>query len=212
VGYGPAWGTPLRIVLIVEGRTEEVFLSALKRFLWSRLPPAGEKPRIEASRQDGLIPTGPKLKRIVDRHLSGGANAVIALTDVNPVFTDATDAKDKMRLWVGDERRFHPRAAQHDFEAWLLPYWDEIKKITGCSRNAPAGNPESVNHHSPPSERVREAFRTGAKTKNRRSYVKTRDAARILDGKDLSVAADECDELKALLNTILGLCGAPRIA
>ena len=202
----------MRIVLIVEGRTEEVFLSALKRFLWSRLPPAGEKPRIEANRQDGLIPTGPDLKRLVGRHLSGGANAVIALTDVNPVFTDATDAKNKMRLWVGDERRFHAHTAQHDFEAWLLPNWDEIKKITGCSRNAPPGNPELVNHNSPPSERVREAFRTGAKTKNRRSYVKTRDAKRILDGQDLTVAARQCAELRALLNTIPTLCGSTPIS
>ena len=200
----------MKIVLIVEGRTEEVFLSALKRFLWERL--AGEKPRIEANRQDGLIPTGQALKKLVDRHLRDGADAVIAIPDVNPTFKDAADAKNKMRLWVGPEPRFHPHAAQHDFEAWLLPYWDEIKKITGCSRSAPPGNPEFVNHQSPPSERIREAFRTGAKTKNSRSYVKTRDAKRILDGKDLTVAANQCGELKALLNTILDLCGAPQLS
>ena len=200
----------MRIVLIVEGRTEEVFLSALRRFLLARL--AGEKPRIEPNRQDGLIPSGHALRKLVDRHLKEGASAVIALTDVNPVFTDATDAKNKMRQWVGDEPRFRPHAAQHDFEAWLLPYWDEIKKITGCSRNAPPGNPELVNHNSPPSERVREAFRTGSKTRNRRSYVKTRDAKRILEGQDLTIAAAQCRELRELLNTILTLCGAEPIS
>ena len=200
----------MRIVLIVEGRTEEVFLSALRRFLLARL--AGKMPRSEPNRQDGLIPSGHELKKLVDRHLNEGASAVIALTDVSPVFTDATDAKNKMRQWVGDERRFHPHAAQHDFEAWLLPYWDQIRKITGCSRNAPPGNPELVDHNSPPSERVREAFRTGTKTKNRRSYVKTRDAKLILGGQDLTVAATQCNELKAFLNTILTLCGAPPLS
>jgi hypothetical protein len=200
----------VKIVLIVEGRTEEVFLSALRRFLSKRL--TGKPPQIEANRQDGLIPRGDRLRRIVEMHLNDGANYVIAVSDVNPNFISAADAKEKMRLWVGGEPRFHPHAAQHDFEAWLLPYWDEIKKITGCSRNAPLGNPELVNHHSPPSEKLREAFRTGANTKNRRSYVKTRDAKRILDGKDLIVAAKQCRELRALLDTILTLCGASPIS
>jgi hypothetical protein len=137
----------------------------------------------------------------VERHLRDGADV-----------KDAADAKNKMRHWVGQEPRFYPHAAQHDFEAWLLPFWDEIKKITGCSQGAPGGNPELVNHQSPPSARIREAFRTGAKTKSRRSYVKTRDARRILDGQDLSVAAKRCAELKALLDTIHTLCGAPPIS
>jgi hypothetical protein len=33
-----------------------------------------------------------------------------------------------------------------------------------------------------------------------------------LDGKDLTVAAVQCPELKALLNTILTLCDSPPIA
>ena len=78
----------MKIVLVVEGKTEEVFLSALRRFLSARLD--GEKlPRIEANRQDGLIPTGEVLKKLVDRHLRDGANAVIALPDVMPTFKDA---------------------------------------------------------------------------------------------------------------------------
>ena len=38
------------------------------------------------------------------------------------------------------------------------------------------------------------------------SYVKPRDAKRILEGKKLRDAALVCPELKAFLNTILELC------
>jgi hypothetical protein len=48
-----------------------------------------------------------------------------------------------------------------------------------------------------------EVFRTGPKT---RSYVKARDAGRILAGEDLSLAIDKCPELKAFVDTILTLC------
>ena len=67
---------------------------------------------------------------------------MIALTDVYtgstpPEFQTATDAKDGMRDWVGAEERFHPHVALHDFEAWLLPYWEKIQRITGSNRKPP---------------------------------------------------------------------------
>lgn len=131
----------------------------------------------------------------------------MALTDVytgTREFVDAADARRKMREWVGPEPRFHPHAAQYDFEAWLLPYWDEIKRLSG-TRNPPSGNPESVNHMSPPSRRIAEAFRTGTR---QTYYAKPVHAAKILDGKDLSVAACICRELRDLLNTLVALGGA----
>jgi len=109
-----------------------------------------------------------------------------------------------MRQWVGPEKRFYPHAAQHDFEAWLLPYWLDIQRLSGTNRSSPSENPESVNHMSPPAQRLAEIFRTGTK---RTYYNKARDAKRILDGKDLSIAAAKCRELKALLNTLLALGG-----
>src|SRR5262249_51149809 len=133
----------------------------------------------------------------------------IALTDVYTgtiEFRDAADSKRKMRAWVGAEKRFFPHAAQHDFEAWLLVYWDRIRQLSGSRRKQPR-NPESVNHNRPPAVLLREIFRTGA---SHRPYVKTRDAAKILDGQDLAIAASACPELKAFLNTILTLCdGTP---
>ena len=199
----------MRIALIVEGRTEKAFLPFLRDFLRIRLPNA--MPNIDPLPYNGRIPTGEKLRRVVDKLLSGpqAANKVVALTDVYtgtqpPDFVDAADAKAKMRRWVGTEPRFHPHTAQYDFEAWLLPFWPSIQRLAGHNRACPPGNPEDVNHNNPPAHRIGEIFEIG---KCRHSYVKPRDAARILRENDLSVAVGRCSELKELVNTILRACG-----
>lgn len=202
----------MRIALIVEGRTEKAFVDPLRRFLETRLQ--GSMPRLSPHVYDGRIPTDDKLSRVVDRLLNDSrqpADAVIALTDVytgTKAFADAADAKGKMRQRVGPEARFHPHAAQHDFEAWLIPYWEDIQRLSGSNRKKPSQNPELVDQSSPPAHRIREVFRTGTRG---RSYVKPRDAKRILEGKDLAIAAAQCGELKAFLNTILSLCGGDLI-
>jgi hypothetical protein len=167
-------------------------------------------PKIDVYPCDGRVYTGAKLRRTVEDLLTKRtpSDAVIALTDVytgTDDFADAADAKRKMREWVGNNARFHPHAAQHDFEAWLLPFWADIQRLAGSHRGAPAGKPESVNHTKPPSYRIAEVFEAGT---CRRSYSKPRDAARILQGKDLATAAGQCPELKAFLNTLLTLSGA----
>jgi hypothetical protein len=146
-----------------------------------------------------------KLRRTVQHLLAGRepSDAVIALTDIytgTDDFVNAQDAKAKMR--------FHPHAAQHDFEAWLLPYWYEIQKIAGHNRNAPKGAPELVDHGHPPSQHIKELFETRSCGRN---YSKVRDAHRILKNKDLTIAAEQCAELKAFLNTIIGLCHGERL-
>jgi hypothetical protein len=199
----------VKISLIVEGRTEKVFLPHLRDYLKQHL--SRNMPRIDPVPFDGTIPQGGKLKRIVMKLLSGknAADHVVALTDVYtgmspPQFKDAATARAAMRDWVGKEPRFHPHAAQYDFEAWLLPYWPSIQKLAGHNKKAPPGNPENVNHNSPPAYRIKEIFEVGT---CRGSYVKPRDAGRILKENDLAVAVSACEELKALVNTILGLCG-----
>ncbi len=196
----------MKITLIVEGKTEKAFLPHLRKYLEIRLP--GKMPRLDANPYDGRIPTGDKLKRIVQKMLSGKfpSDHIIALTDVYtgsqpPEFQNAADAKNKMRLWVGTEPRFHPHVALHDFEAWLLPYWPSIQKLAGHNKCAPTGNPETVNHNNPPAYRIKEIFKSG------KSYVKPRDAGRILRNNDLAVAVAACPELKSLVNTIISVCG-----
>lgn len=172
-------------------------------------------PRLSIHPYDGRIPSGDKLKRVVQNLISGrdAVDHVLALTDVYtgsrpPDFIDAEDAKNKMRRWVGVETRFHPHAAQFEFEAWLLPYWSTIQKLAGYKKNPPGINPEKVNHDNPPARRIKEIFEAG---KCRDSYVKPRDARRILQDNDLSVAIAQCPELKAFVNTIISICGGEKI-
>lgn len=201
------WGARMRIAILMEGETERAFLPYLREFLSLRL--MGRMPKLISNKYDGRIPRQEKLRRVVEALLRGGdpdADHVIALTDVytgSNDFQDAEEAKQKMRTWVGPNNRFHPHVAQHDFEAWLLPYWPAIQELARHNRAAPAGTPESVDHNHPPSYHIKAVFRTG---QGPRHYTKTRDARRILQGKDLSVAAQACPELRAFLNTILTLC------
>jgi hypothetical protein len=199
----------MKISLIVEGKTEKAFMPHLRKFLQNHL--IGKMPKLDVNPYDGRIPTGEKLKRVVQSLLAGGnaADHVIAITDVYtgsqpPEFRDANEAKNKMRLWVGNNPKFHPHAAQYDFEAWLLPYWPTIQRLAGHNQAAPAGNPETVNHMNPPAYRIKALFEAG---RCRDSYVKPRDAGRILRDNDLSTAIGRCSELKALVNTILSLSG-----
>jgi|SRR5579864_6784456 len=199
----------MKITILVEGRTEKAFKTHLLDFLRSRL--AGRMPNVDPFPYDGRIPKEDKLRRVVEALLGNGkapSDAVIALTDVytgTNDFVDAADAKQKMRAWVGNNDKFHPHAAQYDFEAWLLPFWSDIQSLAGHNRGAPSGAPETVNHMRPPSHHIREIFRIGS---CRDDYSKPRDANRILRGKDLSISANKCPELKAFLNTILTLSGA----
>jgi Domain of unknown function (DUF4276) len=204
----------MRIAIIVEGKTEIVFRQHLRSFLETKL--AGKMPVLDFVPYHGRIPTGEKLRRVVENLLGDKkrpADTVIALTDVYtgsqpPDFRDAADAKEKMKNWVGPKNeKFHPHASQHDFEAWLLPYWEKIKKLAGSNRHPFGARPEQVNHMTPPAHRLGEMFCNG---KAKRGYLKTKDADRILRGEDLLVAASACPELKAFLNTILKLCGGDK--
>jgi hypothetical protein len=197
----------VKITILVEGRTEQAFKAHLIDFLKPRL--VGRMPRLDMFPYSGRIPKGDDLRRKVENLLSGrnSSDAVIALTDVytgSNDFKDAADAKEKMRQWAGNHPRFHPHVAQYDFEAWLLPYWSEIQSIAGHNMRAPQGLPETVNHGKPPSYHLKEIFEIG---RCRDSYSKPRDANRILKNQDLRIAAEQCPELKAFLNTILTLSG-----
>ena len=198
----------MRIAILFEGETELVFLPSLRAFLSGHL--TSGMPHLAPYPYNGRIPKGDKLARIVENLLTRGprpADAVIALTDVytgSSDFVDAADAKAKMAGWVGGNARFYPHVAQHDFEAWLLPYWSTIQKLAKHNMAAPSGRPEWVNHDRPPAVRIQDIFERG---KCRDSYVKPRDARRILKDNDLSVAVDACPELKAFVNTIIRLSG-----
>jgi hypothetical protein len=202
----------VKIAILVEGATEMAFKSKLQEFLESRL--GQPMPKLKFICCKGRIPKEKKLRDVVENLLTGrdACHAVIALTDVytgTKDFKDAADAKAKMKKWVGDNPKFYPHAASHDFEAWLLPFWSKIQKISGGNRAVPvpSGSPELVNHNNPPSKRIEEIFEQG----KRRSYKKARDAKSILDGENLMDAAVVGPELEAFLHTIVSLCGGKLI-
>ncbi|WP_298859954.1 DUF4276 family protein [uncultured Gimesia sp.] len=195
----------MRIAILVEGKTEQAFKPYLQNFLKKRL--SGNMPKLDMVPSDGGLKTNDKLQRMVKMLLNDKqhpADAVIALTDVYPDYTTADDAKTKMKKWVGEEEHFYVHVALHDFEAWLLPYWEKIKSLAGSNRKAPANNPETVNHSKSPAYWLAEVYRTGSKKK---SYVKARDVGSILKGEDLMVSINACTELKSFINRILSLCG-----
>lgn len=195
----------MRIAILVEGATEKAFKSSLQDFLKLRLEQ--RMPRLKFVTSDGRLPKGDKLKRQVENLVTSrdAYNAVIALTDVytgTDDFVDAADAKKKMKAWVGNNPQFYPHAAQHDFEAWLLPFWPTIQELARHKKSAPNGKPEEVNHNKPPSRHIQEIFELGGI----RRYSKTRDAISILKKNNLIDSVQACPELKAFINTILTLC------
>lgn len=204
------------IRIMVEGKTESAFMPFLRDFLKTRL--SGQMPALKPVVYNGGVPTGNDLKRDV-ANLFGGkkpADHVIWLTDVyvdkqNPgkgLWRTGDDAKKLARQWVGNEPRFHPHVALHDFEAWLLPYWDRIKKHAKTNRSAPSGAPETVNHQKSPAYHINDAYMTGTE---KRAYLKTKDPQAILKDQDLMVAINACPELKSFVNTILRLSGGAEI-
>lgn len=200
----------MKIAVLVEGDTEVAFQKKLREFLQTRLE--GKMPRLNFIKQDGRIPKKEKLRRIVENLLTGNSayDAVIALTDVytgTQDFQDAADAKAQMMEWVGDNPKFYPHTALHDFEAWLLPYWKTIQSVAKHNRSAPSGSPETVNHQKPPSYHLKEIFRSGG----RQDYNKPIHGRRILENNDLMIAIQACPELKAFINQIISLCDESKV-
>jgi hypothetical protein len=200
----------VKIAILVEGATEVAFKEKLCTFLKTRLNQ--RMPRLKFISQHGRIPKEDKLRRVIENLLAGkdAYDAVIALTDVytgTNDFRDANDAKDKMRQWVNNNPQFHPHAALHDFEAWLLPYWSTIQDLAHHRHSAPSGSPETVNHHRPPSYRIKEIFRAGGW----QDYSKPIHGKKILEKNELMLAIQACPELKSFVNTILSLCDGETI-
>lgn len=196
----------VRIAFMCEGATEKAFLPVMRQFLVTRL--ADRMPKLSSRPSNGRLPKGDRLKREVELHLKEHDH-VIALTDVytgsDPTeFLDAADARQKMNAWVGGNPRFHPHAAQYEFEAWLIPYWSRIQNLARSTQKQPAARPEAINHGNPPSRLLKGVFETGSV---RLSYQKIQRASAILRDQDLAVAAAACPELKSMLNTILTLSG-----
>lgn len=201
---GGARRQALKIVLLVEGKTETAVNEVLKKFLDAQAALQG-RPRVGLKTKplDSKLLNAQRLRDQVALSLRDSeVVCVVGLIDVYPGFASAHDAKRFLRLAVGTNPQFHAHAAQFDLEAWLLPFWQDICQKLHIQRQPPGGNPEQVDQQSPPSRRLTELYRLAG-----RDYDKPRDARAILDGKDLTVVASRCPEFKLLLNTLLTCAG-----
>jgi len=199
----------LRIVLLVEGKTETALKEVLKAFLDRRAEAEG-KPKVGLRTKPmdtGLLKPERVRDQVVMSLRDPEVVCVIGLVDVHPHFSSAREAKDRLQQVVGQEPIFHPHAAQYEVEAWLLPYWEDICRRLKLARHPPGPHPEQVNHQTPPSQHLATLYRAAS-----RFYDKPRDAKAILQGKDLTVAANQCPEFKAFLNTLLTCAGLTRLA
>ena len=203
------------IVLLVEGATERAFKDVVKRFLDGRCakegrPKVGLTTRILDSRLLDGKTVCDEVRMALGRSETIG---VVALIDVvcsgSPRrFGNAAEAIDFLQGAAPKDPRFRAHAAQYDFEAWLLPYWDDICNKLKIKAKSPGAEPEAVNHDKPPSRRLKDLYR---KAPHHRDYDKVRDARAILEGKDLILSARKCHQLKAFLNSLLTFAGCREI-
>jgi hypothetical protein len=154
----------------------------------------------------GKIVPDQRLRADVETHLRNpDVKAVVVLTDVYPDYSSAQEAKQVLSEALDNEGRCNVHVACHDFEAWLLPYWEKICRIVGQDKKPFGANPELVNAMKPPSLRLAELYSV-AKPRPMK-YTKPSQAFSILRGEDIEVSAKACPELKSFINTILGLAG-----
>jgi hypothetical protein len=190
----------MRVVLLVEGQTEKALRPVLKALLDAHAQ--GKRVGLQVRPYGGSeVWNAERVYRdargmLQDPEVLG----VILLVDVAPRFA----SPDDVRTHYGALPRFAAHCALHDFEAWLLPYWERVFREARrpAPKRCPWPNPEAVDLTKPPSRVLSEDVFTG-----KPAYRKTVHAPRILEGQDLGVAAAACPQLKAFLNTLLEFAG-----
>ena len=192
----------MKIVVLCEGQTEAALKQGLRELFQQR----------SGARRVGLemrpVPRS-KLPRLVERYgSSNDVTGIIALTDVYPDFESAASAKAALEESVAgcpNIEKFRAHVALFELEAWLMPFWDDIAESIGVKAKKPGAKPEEINHEKPPSRHLKELFRRAKQP--RQNYEKVRHAWKWLTAERLGRAAEECPELKALLNSLLELPG-----
>lgn len=193
----------MRIVVICEGATEAALKPGLRDFVQRRTTTTS-RVGIDMRQLDGRT-SRKKLNRMVTTYLTGDdVLAVIAITDVYPDFTDATVAKAELTRQAGGDHdgKFRAHAAKLEFEAWLLPHWDEIARKLGVQASSPGTNPEQVNGQKPPSRHLKDLYQRA-----KRKYEKVVDGPLWLTADRLEHSAKSCPQLKLFLNSLLSFAG-----
>jgi hypothetical protein len=201
----------MKFLLFVEGSTEKILPSFLKRWLDSRLPaPVG----VRVIGFEGLSDYYAGIRRRVERSLSEktGAEviAAIGLLDLyGPTFypTDKKTAderyawaKEHLERRVGNSR-FRQHFAVHETEAWLLAHPEVLPNEVRKALPRGTSRPETVNFDNPPARLLARLYqeRLG------RKYKKVIDGANLFRLLDPERAYEKCPALKALLDDMLEL-------
>ena len=196
----------MKIVLLCEGETESALKEPLKDHLDKQCELA-QIPRVGLTIMafDGPATNCREVKTRLETHaLNPKVLGVVVLSDVYPDFADAAETKTYLRNCVAKssaKHMFYAHAAQFDFEAWLLPYWERIAKGLKVKAKLPGSDPEKVNSQKPPSEHLKELY-----AKAHKHYQKTTEANRIFSRYGIEEAVEKCSELQALVSTLIDLC------
>jgi hypothetical protein len=195
----------VKVVLICEGSTERALVPGLRELIQKQMP-GRDRVGLTSHPLNGPVYRA-KLTRIVDLHGSSrDVGGIIALTDVYPEFNDADEAKKHLARLVEKceyVRKFRAHAAQFDVEAWLVPSWKEIAKSLNVPRQPPSAHPEQINRDRPPSFHFADLYQSA-----KRKYSKPIAARRWFTPENLERAADQCRQLKSLLDSILEFAAA----
>jgi hypothetical protein len=193
----------MTIVLLVEGDTEAALKTHLKSFL-DRRAAEEDKPSLRLETRAEVAHTTGRFRNRVRLELERPqVTAVVALVDVFPNYANAAEARAELVARAGAPANFYAHAAQHDVEAWLLPFWNDICRHVNVRRPVPGAHPEQVNHERPPAYRLAELYRLAQPTP--RKYKKVTEMYALLRNKDLTIIATQCPEFKAFVNTLLSL-------
>jgi len=222
----------VKVWVFVEGRSDELALSALWRGWLERL--RGARHGISIIPLDGksrfLRKIGP---RAAEKLAANSDDSVVGLPDLYPTrgyeqtpyaHTDFAELQhvqqrlvkqglEKTQRIQGPDaaralKRFYPSALKHDLEMLLLAAADQLKAVLGTSEALGKWTKpvENQNQERPPKEIVKELFRT----KRGRAYRDTVDAPAVLrevaDVRDLLYADGllNCPVFKDVLDHVGG--------
>jgi hypothetical protein len=189
----------MKFVLFIEGKTEKVVPTFLKRWLDVRLnKPVGIKPVVfEGWPQQWADSPKKANMHLNDQTKANDVIAVISLLDLyGPTVypPDKTSVHERF-LWAKEEsekRVDHPKFRQffavHETEAWLLSAPDLFPQEVKKALPPKIATPEAVNFDLPPAKLLDKLY----KDKLKRSYKKVTDGAELFSQLDPVVAYNRC--------------------
>jgi Domain of unknown function (DUF4276) len=193
------------INIICEGRSEVSLRKPISEWLKSK--GIERSPKIVFHPIDGSLYNSGKAKALVHQYVNiCGLQQTIVLTDFHDgvhIFSSIDEAKSEYRRFFSLGDQLPVFFAVYEFEAWLIPYWAKLAAIAGAKMNKPRTPPEKINSSKKPSKWLSDLFEKGDRNIK---YNKVKHANSIFQHEPLSIAIEECDNLKAFTHYILSLC------